>query len=251
MNSNFIVVILFLVGQYCIGQTQVRKPLHGQLVNDSIAVENGYVFNLNSKATTFIGANGFFDILAMPKDTLLITSLALKPKKILLVDMDFKEKLYVVKAELFNNQLKEVIVNKKITPKIAGSREIVDMKFIDDSQSSPINRTMAYDGLENGADIGRILGMVAGLFKKKDTGKTSFVADEIFIEKVQRQFKPDFFKNTLKLKEEEVNLFLFFCDADENAKKILNSKDTFQMMDFLITKNIAFKKLIQSNKASN
>jgi hypothetical protein len=100
--------------------------------------------------TTFIGANGLFDMLAMPKDTLLIASLALKSKKIILADMNFKEKLYIVKMELFNNQLKEVVVGQKITPKIAGSQQIVDMEFIDDSQSSPINRTMAYDGLENG-----------------------------------------------------------------------------------------------------
>jgi hypothetical protein len=158
MNSNFAVVILFLVGQCCIGQAQIRKSLHGKVINDSIAIENGYVFNLNSKVTTFIGADGFFDILAMPKDTLLITSLALKSKKMILADMDFKDKLYVVKMELFNNQLKEVVVRKQITPKISGSQQIVDMKFIDDAQSSLINRTMPYYGIENGADFGRILG---------------------------------------------------------------------------------------------
>lgn len=90
-------MLLLLVGQYCIGQTQIRQSLHGQVVNDSIAVENGYVFNLNSKETTFIGGNGFFNILAKPKDTLLITSLALKSKKMILVDLDFKEKLYIEK----------------------------------------------------------------------------------------------------------------------------------------------------------
>jgi hypothetical protein len=243
------VMLLLLIGQYCIGQTQVRKSLHGQVVNDSIVIENGYVFNLNSKVTTFIGVNGFFDILAMPKDTLLITSLALKPKKMILVDMDFKEKLYIVKMKLFNNQLKEVVIGKKITPKIAGSQEIVDMEFIDDAQSSPINRTMAYDGIENGFDFIRVGKMMAGLFKKKDAGKTHFVSDEIFIDKVQRQFGTYFFTNTLKLKEEEINLFLIFCDSDENAKKILNANNTFQMTDFLITKSIAFKKLVQLNNA--
>lgn len=130
----------------------------------------------------------FFDILAKPKDTLLITSLALKSKKMILVDLDFKEKLYIVKVDLFNNQLKEVVVGQKITPKIAGSQEIIDMEFVDDSQSSPINRTMAYDGLENGFDFIRIGKIVAGLFKKKDTGKTHLIPDEIFIDKVQRQF---------------------------------------------------------------
>jgi hypothetical protein len=92
--------------------------------------------------------------------------------------------------------------------------------------------------------------LIGGLFKKKNGEKQPALPDEIFMEKVQRDFKPDFFKNTLKLKDEEVTLFLIFCDTDENAKKILNTNNTFQMMDFLITKNIAFKKLLQSNKTS-
>ena len=248
MNNKIGVVLLLLVGQYCIGQTELRQSLRGKIVNDSIAVENGYVFNLNSRVTTFIGGNGFFDILAKPKDTLLITSLALKSKKVILVDLDFKEKLYVVKMELFNNQLKEVVIGQKITPKIAGSQEIVDTEFIDDSQSSPINRTMAYDGLENGLDFIRVGKMVARLFKQKNKEKVPSVSEEFFIDKVQRQFGTYFFTNTLKLKEEEINLFLIFCDSDENAKKISNSNNTFQMIDFLITKNIAFKKLVQLNK---
>lgn len=60
MNNKIRMILLLLVGHYCIEQTQLRKSLHGQVVNDSIAVENGYVFNLNSKVTTFIGGNGFF-----------------------------------------------------------------------------------------------------------------------------------------------------------------------------------------------
>jgi hypothetical protein len=247
MKNNLQGIILFLVGQYCFSQTQERKPLHGQVVNDSIAVENGYVFNLNSKQTTFIGVSGFFDLQAKPKDTLLITSLALKSKKIVLNDMDFKERLYVVKMELFDNQLKEVIVNKKITPRIAGSQEIVDMKFMDDAQSSPINRTMPYYGIENGADLGRIMGLVVGLFKKKNGEKQPVIPDEIFMDKIQRDFKPEFFKNTLKLKPEEVNLFLIYCDTDDKAKKVLRSKDKFQIMDFLITKNQEFKNLLQTS----
>ncbi|TRX38751.1 hypothetical protein FNW52_01525 [Flavobacterium sp. ZT3R18] len=251
MKSKLGIVVLFLVGQYCIAQTQVRKPLHGQVINDSIAVENGYVFNLNSKVTTFIGINGFFDILAMPKDTLLVTSLALKAKKMVLVDVDFKEKLYVVKTELFNNQLKEVVVGKKITPKIAGSQEIVGMKFTGDRQSSLVNRTMPLYGIVNGVDFVAIFGVVADWLKKKDKKKLHKSADGNFIDKVQRDFKPEFFKNTLKLKEEEINLFLVFCDTDENAKRISNANDAFRMMDFLIIKNNAFKKLAQSSKITN
>jgi hypothetical protein len=168
-----------------------------------------------------------------------------------LVDKDFKEKLYIVKMVLFNNQLKEVVVGQKITPKIAGSKEIVDMKFIDDSQSSLINRNTAYYRAENGTDFVAVFGLVSKLLKKKDAKKLHKTHQENFMDKVQGDFKPEFFTNTLKLKDEEINLFLVFCDTDENAKKILNANNTFQMMDFLITKNIAFKKTLQLNKTTN
>lgn len=247
MNSKFAIVILILVGQYCLAQTQVRRTLHGQVINDSIVVENGYVFNLNSKSTALISSNGFFDILAKPKDTLLITSLALKSQKMVLVDLDFKEKLYVVKTELFNNQLKEVIVNNKIKPKIAGSQEIVDMKFFDDAQSSPLNRTMPYYGIENGADFKRIAKLIVGLFQKKNGEKQPVVPGEIFMDKVQRDFKPEFFKKTLKLKPEEVNLFLIYCNTDGKAEVVLRSNDKFKIMDFLITKNLEFKNFLETN----
>lgn len=81
----------------------------------------------------------FFDILASPTDTLLITSSAMKSKRIILYDMDFEEKIYSVKMELFNNQLNEVVVKNQIKPKIANSQGIVDAEFFDDAQSSPIN----------------------------------------------------------------------------------------------------------------
>jgi hypothetical protein len=43
----------------------------------------------------------------------------------ILVDMDFKEKLYIVKMDLFNNQLKEVVVGKKLRPKSLDHKKLL------------------------------------------------------------------------------------------------------------------------------
>ena len=64
MVSKTGILVLCLFGQFCFGQMLRGKPLHGQVVNDSIPVEGGSVFNMNSKAKTFINSEGFFDILA-------------------------------------------------------------------------------------------------------------------------------------------------------------------------------------------
>jgi hypothetical protein len=246
MRNKSIIIVLFLLSNYCLGQTSKRNSLHGKVVSDSISVENGYVFNLNSKASTFIGVNGFFDIFAMPKDTLLITSLAFKSKKMVLIAMDFKEEIYVVKLELFNNQLREVLVGSQIKPKIAGSQEIVDGKYFDDAQSSPLNRTMPYHGIENGFDFVRTGKLILSMFKKKNGEIHPVIPDEIFMDKMQRDFRVDFFINTLKLKADEINLFLMYCYSDVNSKIVLKTNDKFKIMDFLITKNQEFKVILKN-----
>ena len=49
MKSVIGILVLVLSCQLCFGQVLTRKTLHGKVVNDSIAIENGLVFNLNAK----------------------------------------------------------------------------------------------------------------------------------------------------------------------------------------------------------
>ena len=91
--------------QIVIGQNDSRKPLHGQVVNNSLAIESGYVMNINAKIRTFIGPSGLFDIMAKPKDTLLFTGIAFQSKKVVLTEKDCAEVLFLVRLDLVNNQI--------------------------------------------------------------------------------------------------------------------------------------------------
>jgi hypothetical protein len=53
----------------------------------------------------------------------------------------------------------------------------------------------------------------------------------------------DFFTNTLKLNDDEIRLFLVFCENDSKAKTLLKPESEFELMDFLITKNKEFKRI--------
>ena len=112
MKGKFGIVIMCLLCQIVVGQTNSRKALHGQVVNKSAAIENGNVMNINANTRTFIGPNGLFDIVARPKDTLLFTGLAFQAKKIVLTEKDCAEKLFTVPLDLVNIELKEVLVHK-------------------------------------------------------------------------------------------------------------------------------------------
>ncbi len=53
----------------------------------------------------------------------------------------------------------------------------------------------------------------------------------------------DFFIKNLKLKPEEKELFIDFCDTDPKSKTLLENPNVLTVMDFLYTKNEEFKKL--------
>ncbi len=251
MKTKIRILCLLLFCQFSFGQNENRKSLHGQFINESALVDSGYVFNLNSKTRTFISNQGFFDILARAKDTLLVSSASFKSKKIVIQEKDFSKPLFVVNLETQTTLLKEVIVKRKaeIKPIIGDSQGIVDMQFFDDAKSSPVNRTMPSDGtIENGMDFVRIFKMVSKLFKNDSAKRTDLNPDVDFSDVVSKGVDNYFFTNTLKLKNEEIGLFLDYCENDPKSKSLLKQEDEFLLIDFLITKNEEFKRITTFEK---
>lgn len=250
MKNKIGIICLIFFTQFIFAQNENRQSLHGQFINEFALVDNGYVFNLNSKTRTFISDQGFFDILAKAKDTLLVSSASFKSKKIILQDKDFAKPLFVVNLESQTTLLNEVLVKGKteIKPAIPSSQGIVDMKFTDDVKSSPKNRSMLSDGsIENGMDFVRMYKMVSKLFKK-EAEKAVANSNVRFSEAVSKGVDSYFFTNTLKLKSNEVGLFLDYCENDPKSKTLLQEKDEFMLIDFLITKNEEFKRITTFEK---
>ena len=251
MKTILKILCLLFFFQLSFSQNENRKSLHGQFINRSTSVDNGYIYNLNSKTRTFISDQGFFDVLAKAKDTLLVSSPSFKSKKIVIQDKDFSKPLFAVNLEAQTTLLKEVIVKRKaeIKPITGGSQGIVDLQFFDDAKSSPVNRTMPSDGtIENGMDFVRVYKMVSKLFRNDSAKKIALNSDVDFSDVVSKGIDTYFFTNTLKLKNEEIGLFLEYCENDPKSKSLLKQEDEFLLIDFLITKNEEFKRITTFEK---
>lgn len=251
MKTKLSIIILGLFFQISFSQNEIRKPLHGQVISDSLSLESGYVLNVSSQTRTFISANGLFDILAKPKDTLLFSSLAFLSKKVVLTEKNCQERLFIVQMDVVNNELKEVLVSNgiKINALVGGSQKMVDRKFFDDQKSSPKNRLMPADGtIENGMDFVRIFKELKKILRKKEEVKEEFITDVAFSQYVKMNFSPSFFSQDLKINDDEVELFLLYCSNDLDSKKYLKPEDQFLLMDFLITKNKEFKRITTFEK---
>ncbi|CAC9974171.1 hypothetical protein DBB36_11495 [Flavobacterium sp. WLB] len=245
MKNKLGVFVVCLFCQIMLGQNGLRRSLHGQVTNKSLAIESGYVMNINAKSRTFIGPGGLFDILAQPKDTLVFTGLAFQSKKIVLTEKDCAQILFSVPLDLVSNELKEVVVRKdlKVQSLDKNSQKYVDMQFEDDKLSTAKNTVMYSDQtIKYGMDFVRIFKDVKKLLSKNDV-KEEEITDIAFVEYSKANFKPDFFTKTLGLKKDEVDLFLMFCSNDPESKRHLNEDQKFELIDFLINKNAEFKKV--------
>ncbi len=251
MKSKIGILVLCFCSQFCIAQVLTRKPLYGHVINDSIKFENGIVFNASSKVGTVINSKGFFTVAAKAEDTLVFSGLAFKSKKVVLTQKDISASVLRVKLETFVTQLSEVVISEKkaINPISGGSQKYVDMQFVNDQKSSPKNRTMPSDGsIEYGMDFVRIYKDIFKVLRKNNPGKTDFAKEKSFTEVAMKRVSYSFYTDTLKLKDDEIGLFLVFCENDSRSKKLLKPEDEFRLIDFLVTKNKEFKRITSLEK---
>lgn len=247
MKSKISILVLFLLSQICFCQIETRKQVRGQVVNDSINVENVVVFNANSKTGTVTGSQGFFKIDVKVNDTLVFSGLQFKSKKVVYSDIKGTLK---IKLETFFYQLSEVVISKdEVVKPIQGSQAIVDQEYFDDEKSSPKNKTMMQvGGFENQMDFVRMYKDVEKIINKDNAKKSKIITQTDFTEVTMQKIPYSFFNNTLKLRDDEIKLFLVFCENDAKAKTVLKSNSEFEIMNFLIEKNIEFKKIANFDK---
>ena len=250
MKSNITILVFFLVSQLGFAQDSSRKIMRGQVVNDSVKVENVVIFNVNARTGTITRFEGAFTIPVKENDTLVISSLEFKSKKVVITKAAIEMDVMKITLQSITNQLAEVLVEKdKIKNPVKNSQDAVDKKYYDDAQSSPKNTVMPnYNVVENGVNFVRMYKDVLNILHKKDPKKKDFTSNVNFTETVMKRIDYSFFSNSLKLHDDEIKLFLMFSENDTKSKSIVKKATNFELMDFLVGKNIEFKEITAVKK---
>lgn len=261
-NNKLLLFLTLLFAQFSFAQLGSREIIKGQIISEATAIDNVTVFNISSNKGAVTDNLGLFTMYARPSDTLIFSSVIFKSKKLVLTENDFKVIVLKIKLEEFINELDEVVVtpsaltgdlekdakNIKVTDKQSAfnGKEIADMQMEKDFQSTQFNTAMPSDlSIPYGMDFVRIGKMVGKLFTK-DKPKSQpivFTSDKNFQEAVKDKFTYHFFTETLELKHDEIGLFLNYCDADPNVRKLLATNKEIDLIDFLISKSKEYKNL--------
>lgn len=225
---------LFLLYQF--GFSQTEKLIQAKVLCENFPLQGIEVLNLASKKTTNTDSNGKFSIMAKANDSLMFVSKNYEYKKMVLTKEDLKNNNLIISLNRKAEQLEEVVLfSMKKFPKIKFDKNVASQLTIEKAAKNP-KPYGVYDGtIENG--MGMTINLPSG--RKK-------IHEIEFKELMKKSYNDSLYIETLKLKPEEIGLFIEFCDADPKSKTILKNTNPLKLMDFLMYKKIEFKKMLTS-----
>lgn len=248
MKVKLLTIISFLTYQLSISQTE--KLIKGKVLSNNFPLKKVEVINKTAKTSTTTDYLGDFSILVKPKDSLLFFHKNHFFTRLKISQENIDKNNIIVNMVQRPEELDEVIVtNMKLEPFKISQQDLDQVKFEKDAASLQ-KYTGVYDGtIPNGMDFSRMGKGVFNLFKndKKEELKKK-TEDSSFKKLVAASIPSSFFTNDLKLKPEEKDLFIDFCDADPRSKHLIENNNVLTTMDFLYAKNEMFKKVKAESK---
>jgi hypothetical protein len=247
MKINLLFAFSLLVCQFSF--SQAGKTLNGTVSSNSFLLQHVDVINKTSKASTTTNAKGEFTITAKANDSLYFYAKGYYMQRLKLTSEQIDQNNLIVHMFKKPEELEEVVVTKMKSIKLSNDKGYeqgkLDQLTID--KNARKLKTGVYDGtIENGSDIMRIGGMIIGLFIKDKEPSKEKIPEIEFATLAKKTCNQKFYLEKLKLKPDEIDLFLQFCDADPQSKILIEHSNILSMMDFLSAKNIEFKNLPSS-----
>ena len=235
-TNNTLLFFLILLSQIIFGQTVGEKKIQGKIIAETTAVGGINIVNDTSGRATITDENGMFSILAKEGDVLVISAVNLVTLRRRLNNSDLT--LAVIEFQMIPKsiELKEVIVNEY--PSI--SAENLGIVPSGQKKYTPAQRKLytANSGL-----LDKPLNWISG--------RTARLKKELAIEYKERElvklsylFEDKYYIKTLKIPQEYIKGFQYYCIDDMDFVAALNSKNKTLSMFLIITLAKEYNKTI-------
>ena len=242
MRVKLLTTISFFTYQISISQTE--KLLSGKVIDQNFTLKGVEVINKTAQTSTRTNELGEFSILVNPKDSLLFFHKDYFFSRLKVTSENIQNNNLVVKMILKPEELEEVVLTTIKFPKIKYDAEAISKIKMEKANNDLTRFIPGFNNtLSNGLNIGVIGSGLFGLFKREREEPKKEIPKIDFRKLIATTCPEDFFSKDLKLKPEEKELFLQFCDADPQAKVLTEQKNLLYTMDFLYKKNEEFQKL--------
>jgi hypothetical protein len=237
-KPTLLIVVLFLT-QFLTAQENTEKWIKGQISDKNSALQGINVVNTASKTTSVSDQYGSFSILAKEGEVLSFSAFNYEPLRKMITQQEFNLGNIVVNMTATVIELKEVVV--KGHPEISAE----NLGIIPRDQ---VKLTVAERRLQTAGDFKPIhlLGLLAGSLELDPimnaiNGRTKRLKKEIILERKELLmarfdgfFEDKYYIETLKIPEELIKGFQYYCVEDASFVSSIQSKNKTMIM-FLIT----------------
>jgi len=240
LKNNFtFLFILFFCTPFLMAQASVEKMIRGQITSDANPIEGVNVINTSSKTISVSDQYGNFSIVAKEGDIFSFSATNYAPLRKFLSKQEFNLGTIVVNMTAVSIELNEVIIkdHSKITAE--------NMGIIPKDQ---IKLTSAERKLQTAGDFKPIhlLGLLGGMLAfdpilNAINGRTKMLKKALSVEKkeflmvkIEALFEDKYYIETLKISEENIKGFQYYCIEDADFVSALNAKNKTMCM-FLMT----------------
>ena len=223
--------------------SQERIPLKGQLFYKNTKVVAANVVNNTAQTNTITDTEGAFEIYVALGDEIIFSSVQYRIRSVKITEEILLKKRLVVSVNENINELKEVVVTTEDVEKFLDLKE-EEFKGFDyekDKSSKLENRTVTNNQLSDGIDFVNIAKLLAKAFRNKSPEEQMRLKPSEILPLV---FENTFFENDLGLEKSQIMGFLVFIDEQMKTGELLKKDKEFQLIDFLIDKSVAYKKML-------
>lgn len=249
MKNNCTFFLFFLLNfQLAIAQEGAEKLINGQVtVNAFSPLENVNITNTSSKVMVVSDQYGHFSILAKEGDILSFSAVNYEPLRKFINRQEFNIRNIVVDLTPKTIELKEVVVNKNsnisaenlgIIPRDQVKLTTAERRLQTAGDFKPIHLL----GLLGGAlAVDPILNAINGrtkMLKKELTNERK----EFLMLKLENLFENKYYIETLKIPEELIKGFQYYCIEDPDFARSLKDKNKTMSMFLIVSLASEYKK---------
>lgn len=245
MKVKLLLILSLFAYQFSFSQTE--KFLKGIVSSENFLLQNVDVINKTSQKSTKTNDKGEFLITVEANDSLLFYAKNYYLKRLKVTKEEIGQNNLQVVMIKRPEELDEVVVEKTHSIKLSHDKKYEQSKRDGYATEKFDNRegfqAMRQGTFVNGLNFVTIGKKLLDLFRKEKEPEKDVLSEIEFATLAKNTCDQKFFTENLKLKPDQIDLFLQFCDADPKSKKLIEHHNILSMMDFLSAKNIEFQKL--------
>ncbi len=240
-SFNYFLSVLFVFYiSFTAAQDDGRRLLMGKVIYKNINVANEYVINSTTEKATVTNDEGEFSIAVKEGDELVFTAVNYQYKIVAITPEILEKNRLIVTVDEKVTQLDEVVITPDDPERYlqVKNEEFKEYEYEIDRTTQVQNIALSQQerGMQDGINFVNIF---RALFKAKEVGEIE--GPKLKLSEVLRTvYDDEFFVTDLKIPQDKIDAFLFYCDGKMPSTTLLRKENEFQLIDSLVNHSKTF-----------